>query len=125
MVGVAKTVRFAPLLAAPATGVCVVTTPDVEFGHTPALLLVTANVIVQLPLAGMLIPLKLNAVAPAPSTFDPAPVQLPPAAPPTALMLASVSLNAAPVSAVAVLLLLKVSVTVGGEQLSFAFREVD
>jgi hypothetical protein len=111
IVGEAKTVRLAVLLAGPAVGVCVVVTPDVEFGCMPGVLLVTAKVTVQELLAGMLIPVKLNAVAPAASVFGVVPTQVPPTAPPTALILLSVSVNAAPVSAEA-LLLLKVSVTV-------------
>src|SRR5271169_4179082 len=64
MVGDARlvTVRLAVLLTAPAVGVCVVVTPEVVFGCDPTVLLVTANVTVQLPLDGMLIPVKLSAV---------------------------------------------------------------
>ena len=62
IVGAAKTVRFAVLLAAPAAGVCVVVTPEVVLGCTPATVLVTPNVTVQLPLNGMVMPLKLSAV---------------------------------------------------------------
>ena len=46
-----KTVRFAVLLAGP-IGASVVVTPEVEFGLTPALLLVTSKSTVQLPLGG-------------------------------------------------------------------------
>jgi hypothetical protein len=112
IVGAATTFRLAVLLAVPATGVCIVVTPEVALGCTPAVLLVTAKLTVQLPLAGMVMPLKVSAVAPALSTLVPAPAQLPPAAPPAALILASVSANAAPVSTVEELLLFKVTVTV-------------
>jgi len=111
IVGAARTVRLAVLLAAPTVGVCVVVTPDVVFGCTPGVLLITAKVTVQLLLAGIVMPVKLNAVAPAASVFGVVPTQVPPTAPPTALMFVSVSVNAAPVS-VKALLLLKVSVTV-------------
>src|SRR5712691_10162871 len=94
-VGGLTTVRFAVLLTAPAIGVCAVVTPEVELGLTPKLLLFTANVTVQLPLAGRLIPVKLRAVAFAPSALGVVPVQLPPTGPPTALMLTSVSVNEA------------------------------
>ncbi len=110
IVGAAVTVSVAMLLAAPA-GVCVVVTPEVEFDCTPGVLLVTAKVTVQEPLAGIVIPLKLNAVAPAANVFGVVPAQLPPTAPPTAVIFTSVSVNAAPVSDEA-LVLLKVSVTV-------------
>src|SRR5580658_5992329 len=113
MVGEARavTVRVAVLLAAPAVGVCVVVTPEVVLGLPPRLLLVTLNVTVQLPLAGMVIPVKLRAVAPPLRVPGVVPAQVPPTAPPTALMLTSVSANAPPVSADA-LLLDKVRVTV-------------
>jgi hypothetical protein len=64
MVGVTKllTVSEGVLLAAPAVGVWVVVTPEVVLGLAPGVLLVTLKVTVQLPLAGMLIPLKLRAV---------------------------------------------------------------
>jgi hypothetical protein len=97
MVGGANTVRVAVLLAAPAVGVCVVVTPEVVFGCTPAVLLVTLKITVQLPLAGMVIPLKLSAVAPAVSVFGVVPAQVPPTPPPAALIFASVSVKAPPV----------------------------
>jgi hypothetical protein len=90
----------------------VVVTPEVVLGCTPGVLLLTANVTVQLSAAGMVMPLKLSEVAPAASVFGEVPAQLPPTDPPAALMLASVSVNDAPVSAAVVLLLLNVSVTV-------------
>ena len=62
MVGAVSTVSVGELLAAPATVVCVVVSPDVVFGCTPGVLLVTTKVTVQLLLAGMVIPLKLNGV---------------------------------------------------------------
>src|SRR5215210_3118750 len=111
MVGRAKTDSVAVLLGAPATGVCAVVTPEVEFGLLPGVLLVTAKVTVQLLPAGMVMPVKLRAVAPAPSVFGVVPVQVPPTAPPTALILVSVSVNAPPVSAEP-LGLLNVKVTV-------------
>jgi len=111
MVGAASTVSVAVLLTLPAVGVCVVFTPEVAFGSEPAVELVTLNVTVQLPLAGIVIPLKLRAVAPAVSDVGVVPTQVPPTAPPNALIFESVSLNAPPVRA-AVLLLVKVSVTV-------------
>ena len=62
-VGGAKTERFAVLLAVPAVVVCVVVTPEVEFGFVPTVLLVTSKVTVQVTLfAGIVIPLKLSAV---------------------------------------------------------------
>ena len=111
IVGKAKTDRLAVLLTVPAEGVCVVVTPEVVLGCTPGVLLVTPKVTVQEPLAGMLIPVKLNAVAPATNVFGVVPAQVPPTAPPTALILANVSVNAPPDSAEA-FELLKVNVTV-------------
>ena len=113
MVGDASefTVRFAVLLAAPAVVVCVVVTPEVVLGFTPTLLLVTLKITVQLALAGILIPVKLNAVAPAVSVLGVVPAQVPVTEPPAALMEVSVSLNAPPVRAEA-LLFDKVSVMV-------------
>ena len=69
------------------------------------------KVTVQLLLAGMVIPLKLSDVAPAVRDAGVVPVQVPPTAPPEALMLDSVSVNAPPVKAVA-LGLVNVRVTV-------------
>ena len=65
------------------------------------MLLVIEKITVQAPLAGMLMPVKLNAVAPAANVFGVVPVQVPVTAPPTALMFTSVSVKAPPVSAVA------------------------
>jgi hypothetical protein len=104
-------VRLAVLLIAPAVGVCVVVTPEVVLGSEPAVELVTLNVTVQLPLAGILTPLKLRAVAPAASDVGAVPTQVPPTAPPIALIFESVSVNAPLVRAV-VLVFFKVSVTV-------------
>ena len=73
--------------------------------------LVTLKVTVQVPLAGIVIPLKLRAVAPAVKVFGVVPTHVPPTAPPEAFIFASVSVNAPPVSAVA-LVFFKVSVTV-------------
>jgi hypothetical protein len=107
----AVTVRSAVLLAVPAVGVCVVFTPEVVLGFAPVVVLVTLNVTVQLPLAGMVIALKLSEVAPAVKLDGLVPTQVPPTAPPTALIFASVSVNAPPVSA-KVSLFVKVNVTV-------------
>jgi hypothetical protein len=95
----AVTVKVAVLLAAPAVGVCVEVTPEVVLGFPPTVLLVTLKITVQLLLAGIAIPLKLSAVAPAASVFGVVPTQVPPTAPPTALMFASVSVNAPPLRA--------------------------
>jgi hypothetical protein len=83
----------------------------VVLGSDPVVLLVTANVTVQLLLAGIVIPLKLSAVAPAVNELGVVPTQVPPTAPPTALIFESVSVNAPPVSA-ELLLFDSVSVTV-------------
>src|ERR1022692_2411260 len=104
IVGAANTVRVAVLLTVPAVGVCVVVTPDVVLLLPPTVLLVTLNVTVQLLLAGIVIPVKLSAVAPALNEEGVVPAQVPPTAPPTALMLASVSVNAPAVRAEALLL---------------------
>ena len=71
----------------------------------------TEKITVQLVLAGMVIPLKLSAVAPAIKLDGVVPTQVPVTAPPAALMLTSVSVNVPPVSTVA-LPLDKVKVTV-------------
>ncbi len=99
MVGKAKTDSGAVLLGAPATGVCVVATPEVWLALVPGVLLVTAKLTVQLPLAGIVIPLKVRLVAPAAKVFGVVPAQVPPTAPPTAPKPVSASLNEAPVSA--------------------------
>jgi hypothetical protein len=88
-----------------------VVTPEVVLGLVPVVVLVTLKVTVQLPLAGMVIPVKLRAVAPALKVDGAVPTQVPPTVPPTALIFASVSVNAPPVRAV-VLLFVKVNVTV-------------
>ncbi len=103
MVGAAKTVRLAVLLGGPALGVCVVVTPDVVFGRTPAALLVTLKITVQLLLAGIVIPLKLRAAWPAVTVEGLVPLHVPVSAPPAALMLARLSVNALPVRADALL----------------------
>lgn len=99
IVGGAKTFRLTALLAVPATGVCVVVTPEVAFGCEPGVELVTLKITVQLPLAGIVMPLKLSAVAPADSVFGVVPEQVPVTAPPTALIFVSVSVNEALLSA--------------------------
>jgi hypothetical protein len=101
---------LAVLLAAPAVVVCVVVTPEVVFGWVPIVLLVTVKVTVQLPLAGIVIPEKLREVAPPESVAGVVPTQVPPMAPPMALMFTRVSVKAPPVSA-ATLLLVSVRVT--------------
>jgi hypothetical protein len=88
-----------------------VVTPDVVFGLVPCVLLVTAKVTVQLLLAGMLIPVKLKAVAPAASVFGVVPTHVPPTTPPTALIFTRVSVNE-PLAKVVALVLPSVSVTV-------------
>ena len=67
MVGVpaAATVRSTDGAGAPAAGVWVVVTPEVTFGLTPVLVLVTTTVTVQVLLAAMLMPLMVSAVCPA------------------------------------------------------------
>src|SRR5260370_1048621 len=70
--------REAVLLGEPAEGVCVVVTPDVVLGFPPTVLLVTLKVTVQLLLAGIVIPLKLRAVAPGLRVAGVVPVQVPP-----------------------------------------------
>src|SRR5450759_3042795 len=99
----AVTVSVAVLLPVPVGG-CVVVTPEVLFGWPPTVLLVTLKVTVQLLLAGIVIPVKLRAVAPALKEDGVVPTQVPPTAPPTALMLVRVSVNAPPVRAEALLL---------------------
>jgi hypothetical protein len=110
-VGPAVTVSMAVLLTAPAVGVIAVVTPDVVLGFIPTLVLVTLKITVQLELAGIVMPVKLNAVAPAPRTAGVVPTQVPPTMPPTALMLERVSVNELPLNA-KVLLLDNVRVTV-------------
>ena len=68
------------------------------------MLLVTLNVTVQLPLAGTVMPVKLNEVWPAVKVAGLVPAQVPPTAPATALILTSVSVNAPLVRAEALLL---------------------
>src|SRR5216684_595793 len=104
MVGAANTVSVAVLLCAPAVGVCVVVTPEVWLLLPPGVLLMTLKVTVQLLLAGIAIPVKLRAVAPALRVLGVVPTQVPPTAPPTALMFTSVSVNAPPLRAVALVL---------------------
>ena len=81
-----------------------VVTPAVVFGCAPAVLLVTENITVQLPEAGIVMPVKLNAVAPADSVFGVVPAQVPVTAPPAAVILESVSVNDAFVKATAFVL---------------------
>ena len=100
-----STVRIAVLLTAPAVGVCVVVTPEVALGRSPSVLLVTEKLSVHEPLAGTVMPLKLNNVAPAESVAGVMPAQEPVTAPPTALIPISVSVNEAFVTLPAVVLL--------------------
>ena len=74
------------------------------------MLLVTLKITVQLLLSGIVMPLKLSAVAPAVKVAGVVPTQVPVTLPPEALMLVSVSVNAPPVRA-EVLLLERVRVT--------------
>jgi hypothetical protein len=111
VVSALMTVNCAVLLAAPTVGVCVVVTPEVVLLCVPMTLLLTAKVTVQEPLLGMVMPLKLKAVAPAANVLGVVPVHVPVTAPPTALILVNVSVNEPLVKAV-LLLLLSVSVTV-------------
>jgi|ERR1035441_5565614 hypothetical protein len=111
MVGGASTVRFAVLLADPAVGVSFAATPDVVFGWTPGVLLVTLKIRVQLPLAGIVMPPKLTLVVPALNVEGVVPAHVPVTAPVAALMLTSVSLKNAPVRGVIGLLFDKVRVT--------------
>jgi hypothetical protein len=62
MVGGVHTVKLAVLLADPVVAVWVVVTPDVAFGWTPCVALVTLKITVQLLLAGIVIPVKLSPV---------------------------------------------------------------
>src|SRR5260370_444105 len=98
MVGDTSTVRTAVLLAGPADGtVCVVVTPDVVLGFPPTVLLVTLKVTVQLLRTGIGLPFNHTSVSPAAFGFGEVPVQVPPTAPPTALMLDSESVKGQPV----------------------------
>src|SRR5438105_7988419 len=95
-VGGVKTDRFAMLLARPAIDVCVVVTPEVAFGLLPSALLVTLKVTVQLlvvKVPGIVIPMKLFRPLLAVKVFPLAPAHVPAAAPPTALILVSVSVK--------------------------------
>ena len=74
---VVVTVRLAVLLTAPAVGVWVVVTPEVVLGWTPAVLLVTVKVTVQLLFAASVNPKKLREVVPPANDAGPAP-QVPP-----------------------------------------------
>src|ERR1035438_9640108 len=100
MVGDARavTVRFAALLPVP-TVVCAVVMPDVVLGLVATLLLVTLKITVQLPLAGIVMLVKLSAVAPPLNDDGVVPTQEPVTLPATALMFTSVSVNAPLVSA--------------------------
>jgi hypothetical protein len=99
IVGALETVRVAVLLGGPAVVVCDVVTPVVVLFWTPRVLLVTLKITVQLLVFGMVIAVKPRAVAPAARVFGVVPTHVPVTAPPTALMLTSVSLKLAPTKA--------------------------
>src|SRR5207244_2834155 len=105
MAGGTITVSVAVLLAVPAVGVCVVVTPEVVFDWTPPVLLVTSKVTLQLPPAGMVMPLKLRLLAPALKLLGVIAPQVLVTAPPLTLIFASVSVKEALVSAIEALLL--------------------
>ena len=124
IVAVVTTVKVAVLLAAPAVVVCVVVTPDVVLLWTPGVLLVTLKVTVQLPLPGMVIPEKVKEVWPAVKLVPAA--QLPPTTPPTALIFTSVSVNAAPVRADALLFVsVKVTVDVAPDSIEVGLKPLE
>ncbi|MBK7660963.1 MAG: hypothetical protein IPJ28_18455 [Betaproteobacteria bacterium] len=78
-------------------GSATVVTPFVAFGSAPTVELVIGTVIVQLP-AGIVMPVKLRAVAPAANDAGVTPVQVPPTAPGAAtVMLMRVSRKVPPV----------------------------
>ena len=110
MDGGATTVRVAGVLELPVRA-SLLDTPDAVFVNAPGTVLVTVNVTVQLAPAGIVMPEKLRFVAPALKAAGVVPVQLPPTVPPAALMLTSVSVNAAPVRLMPELGAVSVSVT--------------
>lgn len=75
-------------------------------------MLVTSKVTVQLELFGIVMPLKLKAVAPGEREFGIVPTQVPPTAPPTALIFIKLSVNEALVKSPVVFGFDKVRVTV-------------
>src|SRR5258708_22266094 len=103
MVGAANTVtvRLSVGEGGPATGVWVVVTPLVAFGFVPGVELVTSKMTVQLPAVGMVMPVKLSAVAPAARVVGVVPTHVPVTFPATAAILTSVSVKLAPVKALA------------------------
>jgi hypothetical protein len=74
--------------------------PEVALFCEPAAPPVTLNVTVQLPLAGIVMPVKLRDVWPDVKLDGVVPLHVPPTDPPAALMFTSVSVKAPPVSAV-------------------------
>lgn len=97
----AVTVKFAVFDATPTVGDCVVVTPLDVLGSAPPVLLVTCTVTVQPP-AGKLGTLKFNAVAPTVSAgVLVTPTQVPVMPVEAMLILVSVSVNVALVSALA------------------------
>ena len=76
----AVTVRFAVFDAAPIADSAVVT-PEGVLGKTPATLPETGIVTVQVPVAGIVSPVKVSAVWPAVKLLLAAPTQVPPAGP--------------------------------------------
>jgi hypothetical protein len=111
MDGGAITVSVAALLGLPVNA-SLLDTPDAVFVNTPAIMLVTLNVTVQLAPAGIVMLEKLRLEAPALKELGLVPVQVPPTAPPAALMPRRRSVNAAPVRLMPVLGLVNVRVTV-------------
>ena len=106
--GGGTTIKFVVLLGEPAVGVWSVIMPEVVFGCTPTMLLLTEKITVQLPFAGI-VTLKFKAVAPA-GREKVHLGQVPVNSPPTALIFAKLSVNKAFVK-VTLFLFVNVSVT--------------
>jgi hypothetical protein len=104
----ATTVKFAVLLGKPAVGVWSVTIPEVVFGCTPTVLLLTGKITVQLPFAGI-VTLKFKVVAPV-GREEVHLAQVPVNSPPTAVIFVKLSVNKAFVK-VMLFLFVNVSVT--------------
>ena len=99
------TVKLAVFDTKPGVGVCVVVTPEVVLGCTPAIVLFTLKVKVQLPLAGMVRPVMAMAVWLLAKLLLAAPAHVPPAVwTPAIDILVSVSVKLAPVSAIPLVL---------------------
>src|SRR5258708_5840991 len=97
----ANTVRLTVGEGGPAAGGWVVGTPLVAVGVVPGVELVTSKMTVQLPAVGMVMPVKLSAVAPAARVVGVVPTHVPVTFPATAAILTSVSVKLAPVKALA------------------------